>query len=35
VTSRFDEESVRLRCEKLGVKLIPKAMAGFVNIKIN
>lgn len=34
VTSRYDEREIRDRCEKLGVKLIPKAMAGFVPIEI-
>ncbi|MFZ4402869.1 MAG: sensor histidine kinase [Pseudobdellovibrionaceae bacterium] len=34
VTSRFEEPSVRRRCEKLGVKLIPKNMASFVPIQI-
>lgn len=33
VTSRFDEDPIRKRCEKTGIKLIPKGMAGFVPIK--
>ncbi|MBL7544085.1 MAG: sensor histidine kinase [Bdellovibrionaceae bacterium] len=33
VTSRYEEKSIRERCEKLGVKLIPKAMAGYVPIE--
>jgi hypothetical protein len=32
VTSRFEEPAVRARCEHLGVKLIPKGLAGFVPI---
>jgi signal transduction histidine kinase len=34
VTSRYEEDKIRERCDKLGVKLIPKAMAGFVPIEI-
>ena len=34
VTSRYEEEHIQNRCAKLGVKLIPKGMAGFVPIKI-
>lgn len=34
VTSRYEETQVRQRCEELGVKLIPKTMAGFVPIEI-
>lgn len=34
VTSRYEEKAVRDRCERLGVKLIPKSMAGFVPIEI-
>ena len=34
VTSRYEESSLRARCEKLGVKLIPKSMSGFVPIEI-
>ncbi len=30
VTSRFDERQLRTRCQKLGLKLIPKPMAGIV-----
>jgi signal transduction histidine kinase len=30
VTSRFEEKPIRARCEHLGVRLIPKGMAGFV-----
>jgi signal transduction histidine kinase len=30
VTSRYEEKKVRERCAKLGVKLIPKSMAGIV-----
>jgi hypothetical protein len=32
VTSRFEEKAVFKRCEKLGVKLIPKNMAEYVPI---
>jgi signal transduction histidine kinase len=31
VTSRF-ESTIRLRCERLGVKLLPKSMAGFIPV---
>ncbi len=34
VTSRFEEASVRSRCAKLGVKLLPKGLAGLVPIKM-
>ncbi len=34
VTSRFEESKIRERCQKLGVKLIPKGLAGFVPIKV-
>jgi signal transduction histidine kinase len=34
VTSRYEEDRIRERCERLGVRLIPKAMAGFVPIEI-
>lgn len=34
VTSRFEEPRIRERCEALGLKLVPKAMAGFVPISI-
>lgn len=33
VTSRFEEPAIRTRCEKAGVKLIPKVMAGLVPIE--
>ncbi len=33
VTSRFEEELVRKNCEELGVKLLPKNLAGFVPIR--
>lgn len=32
VTSRFEETSIVNRCETLGIKMIPKSMAGFVPI---
>lgn len=35
VTSHFDETDVLNRCEKLGVKIIPKAMTGFAPMNIN
>ena len=34
VTSRYEENTIRTRCEKLGVKLIPKSMSGFVPIEV-
>lgn len=34
VTSRYEETAIREKCERLGVRLIPKAMAGFVPIEI-
>jgi signal transduction histidine kinase len=34
VTSRYEEDKIRERSERLGVRLIPKAMAGFVPIEI-
>mgnify|MGYP001585236637 CR=1 FL=1 len=34
VTSRYEQEHVRARCAKLGVKLIPKGMAGLAPIEI-
>ena len=34
VTSRYEEPIVRDRCEKMGVKLIPKSMSGFVPIEV-
>lgn len=35
VTSRFEEEAVRKGCEKLGVRLIPKNLAGFVPLYLS
>jgi nitrogen-specific signal transduction histidine kinase len=32
VTSRFEEDRVRFKCETLGVRMIPKNLAGFVPI---
>ena len=34
VTSRYEEPGVRARCEAIGLKLLPKALAGFVMISI-
>ncbi|MBK7959972.1 MAG: hypothetical protein IPK04_01325 [Bdellovibrionales bacterium] len=34
VTSRYEDDRILERCDFLGVKLIPKAMAGFVPIEI-
>ncbi len=34
VTSRYEELKIRDRCEKIGCKLIPKAMAGYVPVEI-
>ena len=34
VTSRFEEENIIKRCEKIGLKLIPKPLAAFVPLKI-
>jgi hypothetical protein len=34
VTSRYDEPHIRSRCAALGIKMIPKNMAGFVPIEI-
>ncbi len=34
VTSRYEELNIRERCEKLGVQLIPKGMAGLVPIEL-
>ncbi len=34
VTSRYEENHIKERCEKLGIKMIPKAMAGYVPIEI-
>ncbi len=35
VSSRYDEESVKSRCEQLGVKMIPKGMAPLIPITID
>lgn len=32
VTSRYEEKSIKVRCESMNVKIIPKPMAGFVPI---
>ncbi len=34
VTSRYEEPSIRARCEQMGVRLIPKSMSGFVPIEV-
>lgn len=34
VTSRYEEDKIRERCEKLGIQMIPKTMAGFVPIEL-
>jgi signal transduction histidine kinase len=34
VTSRYEEPRIRKRCEELSLKLLPKALAGFVSISI-
>jgi signal transduction histidine kinase len=34
VTSRYEEKNIRDKCEKLGVRLIPKPMSGFVPIEV-
>jgi len=34
ITSRYEEEKIQERCRHLGLKLIPKTMAGFIPIKI-
>jgi hypothetical protein len=34
VTSRYEESHIRDRCERLGVKLIPKSMSGFIPIVV-
>ncbi len=34
VTSRYEEPQVQARCAQLGVRLIPKGLAGYVPIKI-
>lgn len=33
ITSRYDDPQIRARCEKAGIKLIPKSMAGLVPIR--
>lgn len=35
VTSRYEEMQIRDRCQKLGVKLVPKSMATYVPIEIS
>lgn len=35
VTSRYEETQIRDRCQKLGVKLVPKSMATFVPIEVS
>ena len=35
VTSRYEELSVRSQCERLGVKLLPKGLVGFVPLKLS
>ena len=32
VTSRYEEPSIRERCQKIGLKLLPKSLAGYVPI---
>jgi len=34
ITSRYEEKSIRERCEAIGVRLIPKTMSGFVPMEI-
>jgi len=34
ITSRYEEPAIRERCERVGVRLIPKPMSGFVPIEI-
>lgn len=34
ITSRFEEEKIQERCISLGVKIIPKTMAGFIPLEI-
>lgn len=34
VTSRYEEPQIRKRCEKLGIRLIPKSMTGWVPIEV-
>ncbi|MBI2346528.1 MAG: hypothetical protein HYV03_06565, partial [Deltaproteobacteria bacterium] len=33
-TSRYEEPSIRAKCAQLGVRLIPKGLAGFVPIRV-
>lgn len=35
VTSHFEDTNIHSKCEKLGLKMIPKDLAGFVPIKTN
>ncbi|MBF0208706.1 MAG: HAMP domain-containing histidine kinase, partial [Oligoflexia bacterium] len=35
VTSHYENERIRDRCENLGIKLIPKMLAGFVTIRLD
>jgi hypothetical protein len=35
VTSRYDEKALRERCDRLGIKLIPKSIAGFVPLAVH
>lgn len=35
VTSRFEERAIRAACSGLGVRLIPKSLAGFVPIRVD
>ena len=35
VTSLYDDDTIRFRCKCLGVKILPKTMAGFVPIDFN
>ena len=32
VTSRYEEQSIRDRCQKIGLKLLPKGLAGYIPI---
>lgn len=34
VTSRYEEKHIREKCQSLGVKIIPKSLAGFVPIEV-
>ena len=34
VTSRYEEDAIRNRCARQGIKIIPKSMSGFVPIEI-